>query len=130
MQFTVFVLRQHPPASFRASDAGQRRGLLFPGKQHVSRTTEILTGFVFAADHDFGLGDGPMSFPDECYGPETLDLMTRALHAAWEEVGFALDDRSSLRAVMALRIIAAVHDGECDLERLKELALDAVVKAY
>jgi hypothetical protein len=31
---------------------------------------------------------------------------------------------------MALRIIAAVHDGECDLERLKELALDVVVKAY
>ena len=106
------------------------RGFLCPCKQHVSRTTEILTGFVSATDHDFGLGDGAMSFPDECYGPETLDLMTRALHAAWDEIGFALDDRSSLRAIMALRIIAAVHDGERDLERLKELALDAVVQAY
>jgi len=26
--------------------------------------------------------------------------------------------------------MAAVHDGERDLERLKELALDAVVQAY
>ncbi len=71
-----------------------------------------------------------MSFSEECYGPETLDLITRALDAAWDEVGFALVDRQALRTVMALRIMAAVRDGEHDPEHLKELALDAVVKVY
>ncbi len=53
-----------------------------------------------------------MSFPDECYDPKTLDLMTRALNAAWDEVEFALDDRKALRTVMVLSIIAAVCNGE------------------
>jgi len=35
-------------------------------------------------------------------------------------MGFALDDRIS--RFVALRIMAAVHDRERDLERLKELA--------
>ncbi len=71
-----------------------------------------------------------MSFPGECYDPEMLTLITCALDAAWDEVEFALDDRKGLRTIMALRIIAAVRDGERDPEHLKELALDAAVKAY
>ena len=75
-----------------------------------------------------------MVFPRECYDAETLDLMTRALDAAWDEVELALAsntfDATGLRTVMAVRIMAAVRDGEHDPERLKELALDAIAKVY
>jgi hypothetical protein len=75
-----------------------------------------------------------MVFPSDCYDAETLDLMTRALDAAWDEVELALAsntfDATGLRTVMAVRIMAAVRDGEHDPERLKELALDAIAKVY
>ena len=71
-----------------------------------------------------------MPFPRDCYDPETLGLMTKAFDAAWEEVGFALVNEdvtsTALRQIMALRIMAAVRDGERDPERLKELALETV----
>ena len=75
-----------------------------------------------------------MAFPRECYDPETLDLMTGVLDSAWDEVELALAsndyDPAGLRTVMALKIMAAVRDGEHDPERLKALALDAIAKAY
>ena len=75
-----------------------------------------------------------MAFPVECYNPETLDLMTGALDAAWDEVELVLAsstvDPRGLKTVMALRIMAAVRDGEHDPERLKELALDAIAQVY
>jgi hypothetical protein len=75
-----------------------------------------------------------MDFPHECYDPETLDLMTGALDAAWDEVELAgvgkVIDPTGLRTVMAVRIMAAVRDGEQEPERLKELALEAIAKAY
>ena len=62
-----------------------------------------------------------------------LALMTNAFDAAWEEVEDALAsnafDPTGLRRLMALRIMAAVRDGEHDPERLNELALDAIAKA-
>ena len=75
-----------------------------------------------------------MAFPKDCYDPETLGLMTKAFDAAWEKVVFALVNEdvtpTALRTLMALRIMAAVRDGERDAERLKELALDAIAKSY
>jgi hypothetical protein len=73
-----------------------------------------------------------MPFPNDCYDPETLRLMTKAFDAAWEEVGFALINEditpTALRTLMAMRIMAAVRDGERDPERLKELAIEAIAK--
>jgi hypothetical protein len=75
-----------------------------------------------------------MPFPTECYDPETLGLMTQAFNAAWQDAEYALAsesfDPTEVRALMASTIMAAVRDGEHDPERLKELALDAVAKAY
>ena len=74
-----------------------------------------------------------MAFPKDCYDPETLGLMTKAFDAAWEEAEYALVNEdltpTGLRRLMAVRIMAAVHDGERDPERLKELALEAIAKA-
>jgi len=73
-------------------------------------------------------------FPKDCYDTETLEFMSRAFDAAWEEVWFALaskdDNPTALRKLMAVRIVTAVRDGERDPERLKELALEAIAKAY
>ena len=75
-----------------------------------------------------------MPFPKDCYGPETLGLMTQAFDAAWEEAEYALAsntfDPTGLRRLMALKIMAAVRDGERDPERLKKLALEVVAKSY
>ena len=73
-----------------------------------------------------------MVFPTDCFDAETLGLMTKAFDAAWEEVGFALINEditpTALRTLMAMRIMAAVRDGERDPERLKELAIEAIAK--
>jgi hypothetical protein len=78
------------------------------------------------------VGCDPM--PTSSFDAETLDLMSRAFEVAWEEVGFALAnkdaDLTAFRSMMAVRIVAAVRDGERDPERLTELALEAVAKAY
>ena len=75
-----------------------------------------------------------MIFPSDCFDAETLDLMGQAFDAAWEEVGLALasndDNPTALRKLMAVRIMAAVRDGERDPERLKELALEAIATPY
>ena len=58
--------------------------------------------------------------------------MTKAFDAAWKEVGFALVKEdvppAALRKIMAVRIMAAVRDGERDPELLKELAIEAVAE--
>ena len=55
-----------------------------------------------------------MPFPKDCYGPETLGLMTQAFDAAWEEAEYALAsntfDPTGLRRLMALKIMAAVRE--------------------
>ena len=75
-----------------------------------------------------------MPFPTEGFDAETLALMRKAFDAAWEEVGFALAMRNveptAIRTLMSVRIMAAVRDGERDPDELKELALEAVAKAY
>ena len=72
-----------------------------------------------------------MPFPDDCYDPETLGLMTKAF-AAWDEVGFALaskdDNPTALRTLIAVRIMAAVRDGEHNPEGLEYLALEAIAR--
>jgi hypothetical protein len=74
-----------------------------------------------------------MPFPSDSFDAETLALMRKAFDEAWEEIGFALArddfDPSGVRTLMALRIMAAVRDGERDPERLKELALRAIENA-
>ena len=73
-----------------------------------------------------------MEFPKDCYEPGTLGFMIKAFDTTWEEVGFALVNEdvtpTALRQMMAMRIMAAVRDGERDPERLKELAIEAIAK--
>jgi hypothetical protein len=74
-----------------------------------------------------------MAFLRGCCEPEMLVLM-RALDMAWDEVEFALAsndvDSECLRTIMAVSIMAGLRNGEHDLERLKELALEAIAKVY
>jgi hypothetical protein len=70
-----------------------------------------------------------MPFSGASYDPETLDLMTGVFNAACEELhaaGSAEASSEAARTMMALRIMAAVADGERDAERLTLLALHAV----
>ena len=73
---------------------------------------------------------GQVTFPTDYYGPHKLALMTQALDAAWQEVEtVARDDacdRNTLRRIMALKIMAAVKEGERDLGCLTQLALVAI----
>ena len=77
-----------------------------------------------------------MMFPTtDCFDVETSDVMAWALDTALEEVEHALTesnalDLTGLRTLMEARIMAAVRDGEQDLDRLKELALKGVADAY
>jgi len=74
-----------------------------------------------------------MPFSDASYDPETLALLEQAFEAAWLEVqannaaGHSETDLVTTRKMMALAIMAAANSGERDLERLKGLALRAVV---
>ena len=75
-----------------------------------------------------------MEFPKDSYDPKTLDLMQWAFDTAWEEVEYTLAgseiDRTGLRTIMSVRIMAAVRDGERDPESLRELALEAIAEVY
>ena len=75
-----------------------------------------------------------MAFPVECYDPQNAPLDERRLAAAWDEIELILAsntvDSEGLHTVMALRIMAAVRDGEHDPDRLKERALDAIAEVY
>jgi hypothetical protein len=72
-----------------------------------------------------------VTFPSGCYGPHKLALMTLALDAAWEEAETVVRDeecgRNALRTTMALKIMVAVKEGERDLGRLTQLALEAII---
>lgn len=75
-------------------------------------------------------GGWTVTFPTDCYGPHKLALMMLALDAAWEEFETVVRDKgresTALRSTVALRIMAAVKDGERDLGRLTRLALEAI----
>ena len=73
-------------------------------------------------------------FPADCYGPHKLALMTRALDAAWHEfestVRTSAHEANALRRVMALKIMAAVKEGEWDLGCLTRVALRTISDLY
>jgi hypothetical protein len=75
-----------------------------------------------------------VTFPTDYYGPHKLALMTSALDAAWQEVETIVRDDAStcntLRRIMALKIMAAVKEGERDLGCLTRLALEAISELY
>ena len=59
--------------------------------------------------------------------------MTRALDGAWKHVETVAADEASnaaLRRIMALKIMAAVKEGERDLGCLTRLALEAISELY
>jgi hypothetical protein len=70
-----------------------------------------------------------MPFSGASYDPETLAMMTRVLEDACRELQ-SVNAEGALaevvRATMALRIMAAVADGEHEPSKLKLLALNAV----
>ncbi len=70
-----------------------------------------------------------MPFSGTSYDPETLAMMTRVLEDACGELQ-SVNAKSALvdvvRATMALRIMRAVAEGECEPNKLKLLALHAV----
>ncbi len=65
---------------------------------------------------------------------EGLALRTSALEMALDEVTAIAGKRESglagLRTIMSVAILLAAHEGERDLARLKQLALDAVTEIY
>lgn len=65
---------------------------------------------------------------------KVLALRTSALEMAWAEVTAIAGKRESglagLRKIMSVAILLAAHEGERDLARLKQLALDAVTEIY
>ncbi len=73
-----------------------------------------------------------MMFPTtDCFDVETSDVMAWALDTALEEVELALAknnafDLTGLRTLMEARIVAAVRDGERDLDHLKQRALKGI----
>jgi hypothetical protein len=56
------------------------------------------------------------------------------LDLAWDEVAFALArddlDAATLRTFMAIAVVTGLREGEHNLDRLKERALDAIAKVY
>jgi hypothetical protein len=71
-----------------------------------------------------------MTFPTDCYGPHKLALMKRALDAAWQEVETAIPDKraEALRCagLWSSGFWPPIREGERDLGRLTQLALEAV----
>ena len=74
-----------------------------------------------------------MVSPDSHHEPEPL-ILARALDLAWDEVAFALArdnlDAATLHALMAMAVVTGLREGEHNLDRLKERALDAIAKVY
>ncbi len=71
-----------------------------------------------------------MPFSGGSYDTQTFALMTRALDDAWSEVERPTVDCTGFRTIMALKIMAAVKDGERNPEQLRLLALGAVEDLY
>lgn len=67
----------------------------------------------------------PFSQFSESFDPDTLDLLTRAFNAAWNEAqrsGTALE-ADDARQLLAARIFQAFSEGERDLAALTAAAL-------
>ena len=63
------------------------------------------------------------------YDPETVDLVTEAFAAAWQEARNRLGAQASPDAtqyMIASVLLDAVTDGELDLDRLHQIAMGAV----
>ena len=72
-----------------------------------------------------------MQLPPQSFDPDTVALMGRVCDDAWIEAQNWLSlapmgDTSGLRETLALRVIAAVANGERDPQRLRLLALQAL----
>lgn len=69
--------------------------------------------------------------PQSSFDPETVAMMGRICDEVWEEARSRLSfpdgsDLSGLRNLVALRVMAAVAVGQCDPERLKAIAWEAL----
>ena len=72
-----------------------------------------------------------MEFPEENFGPETVELMGRALTEAWSEIRdntvFPTHEAEIEAQQTAVdRVMHAVTTGERDPERLKAIVIGAV----
>jgi hypothetical protein len=72
-----------------------------------------------------------MQLAPEAFDPATVALMGRVCEGAWDEATnrlslFSARDSTSLRNVLALRVMAAVANGERDPDRLRLMALAAL----
>ena len=72
-----------------------------------------------------------MRLPKPNFNHETVAIMGRACDTAWYELQETVffpsqADAGEVRNLLALRVIAAVSDGERDPERLKSIALRSV----
>jgi hypothetical protein len=69
-----------------------------------------------------------MPFPTDCYESDVMALMSQAFDAAEQNIAARSHepDVRALHRIMELRIMAAVRDGERDVSRLTQLALEAI----
>ena len=70
-----------------------------------------------------------MPFSNSTYDPETVALMGRAYDdavKAAQSLGLGVSFSEPVQSAMATRIMAAVSEGERDIERLKQCALGAI----
>jgi hypothetical protein len=69
-------------------------------------------------------------FPATSFDPDTLSLLSRVFNEAWMETQIILGtkplDPTSIRSLIAKRIMAAANGGERDPKRLKLIALRAI----
>ena len=72
-----------------------------------------------------------MQLAPEAFDPATVAMMGRVCDGAWDEATnrlslFSARDPTRLRNVLALRVMAAVANGERDPDRLRLMALAAL----
>ena len=99
------------------------------GEQQRARSPEAKLTASLVTRPDATTATSPPSNDDE-----RLALRTNALEMAWAAVTTIESKRDSglavLRRIMSVAILLAEHEGERDLDRLKQLALDAVTEIY
>ncbi len=67
--------------------------------------------------------------PEQSFDSDTVALMGRVCDAAWNELQARVrpcGDPIHVRTLMALRVMGAVAEGECDPQRLRKIALRAI----
>ena len=72
-----------------------------------------------------------MQLAPEAFDPATVSMMGRVCDGAWDEATnrlslFSARDSTGLRNILALRVMAAVANGERDTDRLRLMALAAL----